>query len=204
MIAPASDARVLIAQISDLHIKPVGLLAYQRIDTAAALARCIKALNQFTPRPDLVVISGDLVDAPSKPAYDHLVQLLSPLEIPFAAIPGNHDDRELMRAALPDGYARATGPLHATRAVGDVDVVLIDSIMPGRDYGMLEADSGWMTYWRPRRPVRRCFSCTTRRFAPVLNTWMSRICATPATLPLRCSGIGARGWSPPDTSTAPR
>ena len=155
MTAPASDARVLIAQISDLHIKPVGLLAYQRIDTAAALARCIKSLNQFTPQPDLVVISGDLVDAPSKPAYDHLLQLLSALEIPFAAIPGNHDDRELMRAALPDGYARATGPLHATRVVGDVDVVLINSIMPGRDYGMLEADSlAWLDDVLAAAPTR--------------------------------------------------
>ena len=133
--------RVLIAQISDLHVKPVGMRAYQRVDTAAALARCVKELNRFTPRPNLVVISGDLVDAPSQFAYDHLVQLLSPLEIPFAAVPGNHDDRDLMRAALPDGYVRQSGALHSLRAIGDVDVVLIDSIMPGRDYGTLETDS---------------------------------------------------------------
>lgn len=145
MTAPIPDRRVLIAQISDLHIKPVGLLAYQRVDTAAALAHCIKELNRLTPRPDLVVISGDLVDAPSKPAYDHLLQLLAGLDLPFAAIPGNHDDRDLMRTALPDGYARASGPLHATRAIREVDVVMIDSITPGHDYGMLEAgDLAWL------------------------------------------------------------
>ena len=44
--------RALIAQISDLHIKPVRQRAYQRVDTAAALARCIKELNRFLPRPD--------------------------------------------------------------------------------------------------------------------------------------------------------
>lgn len=151
----ASNARVLIAQISDLHIKPVGLLAYQRVNTAAALACCVKELNRFSPRPDLVVISGDLVDAPSKSAYDHLLHLLSPLEIPFAAIPGNHDDRDLMRTALPDGYARAAGPLHATIAIRDVDVVLIDSITPGRDYGMLEADSlAWLEAILKAAPTR--------------------------------------------------
>jgi 3',5'-cyclic AMP phosphodiesterase CpdA len=56
-----------------------------------------KELNRFLPRPDFVIISGDLVDPPSKEAYDHLLALLSSLEIPFAAVPGNHDDPDLMR-----------------------------------------------------------------------------------------------------------
>ncbi len=155
MRAQVSDRPVLIAQISDLHIKPVGLLAYKQVDTAAALARCVNELNRLAPRPDLVVISGDLVDAPSKPAYDHLLQLLAALEIPFAAIPGNHDDRNLMRAALPDGYPGATGPLHTARAIRDVDIVLIDSTTPGRDYGMLEAASlAWLEGILEAAPAR--------------------------------------------------
>ena len=136
---------MLIAQISDLHITPVGLRAYQQVDTAAALTRCIKELNRFLPRPHFVVISGDLVDAPSKEAYDHLLELLSPLAIPFAAVPGNHDDRDLMRAALPDGYARPIGALHSLHTIGDVDVVLVDSTTPGRNYGTLDAESlAWL------------------------------------------------------------
>jgi len=136
-----SRPRALIAQISDLHVKPVGVLAYRRVDTAAALERCVKELNRFTPRLDLVVISGDLVDSPSKEAYDHLTRLLTPLELPFAAIPGNHDDRDLMRAALPQQYASARGALHSVREVGGIDVVLIDSVTPGEDHGTLDADS---------------------------------------------------------------
>jgi 3',5'-cyclic-AMP phosphodiesterase len=147
--------RVLIAQVSDLHIKPVGMCAYQRVDTAAALVRCVKELNRFAPRPDLVVISGDLVDAPSSSAYEHLVQLLTPLEIPFAAVPGNHDDRDLMRAALPDRYARQGGALNSLRAIGDVDVVLIDSVTPGRDYGTLERETlMWLETVLGAAPIR--------------------------------------------------
>ena len=33
----------LIVQISDLHIKPPGVLAYRKVDTAMALARCVEA-----------------------------------------------------------------------------------------------------------------------------------------------------------------
>ena len=82
---------LLIAQISDLHIKPPGTLAYGRVDTAKALERCVAALSAFAPAPDFVVISGDLADTPSKHEYDHLMRLLAPLEIPIAAIPGNHE-----------------------------------------------------------------------------------------------------------------
>lgn len=157
MNAKSSPQRVLVAQFSDLHIKPVGMRAYRRVDTAAALARCVKELNRFTPRPDLVVISGDLVDAPSPSAYQHLLQLLAPLEIPFAAVPGNHDDRDLMRAALPGGYAHQSGALNSLRALGAVDVVLIDSVTPGRDYGTLEHETlAWLETVlaaAPRRPA---------------------------------------------------
>jgi Icc protein len=150
-------ARVLIAQISDLHIKPPGELAYKHVDTAAALARCVEALNRFRPRPDLLVISGDLVDAPVYEAYDQLDRLLWPLDIDFVAIPGNHDGRDLLRATIPSRhYAHPSGPLNAVRAVGDVDVVLIDSTVPGRDYGELDGETlAWLdaTLVAAKRPA---------------------------------------------------
>jgi len=129
----------LIAQISDLHIKRPGALAYNRVDTAAALTRCVAELNRFSPRPDLVVISGDLADTPTAEEYTHLKSLLEPLQIPFAAIPGNHDDRALMRAALPQDGAPAQGAINLARTVGEFDVLLIDSSMPGTNYGTLDA-----------------------------------------------------------------
>lgn len=150
--------RVLIAQISDLHIKPPGELAYGYVDTAAALTRCVEALNRFRPRPDLVVISGDLVDAPVYEAYDQLGRLLWPLDIDFAAIPGNHDGRDLLRTTIPSRhYARPNGALNAVRAAGDVDVVLIDSTVPGRNYGELDGDTlAWLDATlaaAPKRPA---------------------------------------------------
>jgi 3',5'-cyclic AMP phosphodiesterase CpdA len=139
-------APLLIAQISDLHIKPPGVLAYHRVDTAAALTRCIETLNRFTPRPELVVISGDLVDTPLSAEYEHLKALLAPLELPFTAIPGNHDSRDLIRAALPGlGYAQPTGALNSVRKVGGVDIVLLDSSVPGAAHGELDATTlAWL------------------------------------------------------------
>jgi Icc protein len=135
-----SPQPVLIAQISDLHIKAPGALAYGRVDTAAALVRCVAALNEFRPRPDLVVISGDLADTPTVEEYQHLQRLLAPLELPFAAIPGNHDARTLMRAAFPgQPHAAESGALNQVRSVAGLDAILLDSSVPGKPHGELEA-----------------------------------------------------------------
>ncbi len=74
---------MLLAQISDLHIKQPGALAYRRVDTAARLSRTIARLNALAPRPDAVVITGDLVDRGSTEEYLHLKALLAPLELPY-------------------------------------------------------------------------------------------------------------------------
>lgn len=131
---------VLIAQISDLHIKPQGSLAYGRVDTAAALERCVAALNEFAPRPDLVVISGDLADTPTAEEYDHLKRLLAPLKLPFIGIPGNHDSRQMMRAAFPRAtFAFPSGPLNQRLEIGGLDLVLLDSSVHGQPHGELDA-----------------------------------------------------------------
>src|SRR5579859_6191989 len=129
-----------IAQISDLHIKPPGKLAYGRVDTAKALERCVAALNAFQPAPDFVVISGDLADTPTAEEYDHLKRLIEPLKLPVAGIPGNHDGRDLMRAAFPGApYAFPSGALNQKIEVGELDLLLLDSSVPGKPHGELDA-----------------------------------------------------------------
>jgi 3',5'-cyclic-AMP phosphodiesterase len=135
-----SSRPLCIAQISDLHIRPPGVLAYGRVDTAKALERCVAAVNEFNPAPDFVVISGDLADTPTADEYQHLKQLLAPLKLPFAGIPGNHDARELMRAAFPSAtYAFAAGALNQKIGVGELDLILLDSSVPGKPHGTLDA-----------------------------------------------------------------
>jgi len=142
-----SPPPLLVAQISDLHIKPPGVKAYQVVDTAAALARCVSFLNAMQPRPAVVVCSGDLIDDGSKPEnaaeYEHLKQLLRPLKLPFLAVAGNHDARLPMRAAFPEQpYAAGMDMLVP---VGELDLVLLDSTVPGEAHGLLEPETlAWL------------------------------------------------------------
>jgi 3',5'-cyclic AMP phosphodiesterase CpdA len=132
---------LLVAQITDLHIKPSGELAYGVVDTAAALARCVAHLNALEPRPAMVVCSGDLVDGGLPAEYDHLQHLLGALSLPLLVIPGNHDDRAALRRAFPDQPYAATKAANVSASVGDIDLVLLDSSVAGKSHGLLDAET---------------------------------------------------------------
>lgn len=137
-----SKRPVCIAQISDLHIKRPGALAYGRVDTAKALERCVATLNEIVPAPDFVVLSGDLADTPAAEEYDYLQRLLLPLKLPFAAIPGNHDSRDMMRAVFSTShYSHSSGPLNQRIEVRGIDLLLLDSSVPGRPHGQLDSQT---------------------------------------------------------------
>src|SRR5437879_12459332 len=91
---------LLIAQISDTHIKPEGRLAYERIDTAWHLGRCVEHLLALDPRPDVVLATGDLVDAGLAEEYLLLARLLAPLPMPVYLIHGYHDAGEPLGEVL--------------------------------------------------------------------------------------------------------
>jgi len=93
---------MIIAQISDLHIKAERRLAYRKVDTATALERCVAHLNGPKPQPSLMVITGDLADRSADAEYGLLQELLAPLSMPFYLLPGNHDDRAALRRTFAD------------------------------------------------------------------------------------------------------
>ena len=84
-----------IIQISDPHIVPHGQLAYGQVDTAKALTDCVETINRSLPEigpVDMVIVAGDLTDFGTKEEYQRFCTLMEPLDLPYRAIPGNHDD----------------------------------------------------------------------------------------------------------------
>jgi len=137
---------MLLAQISDLHIKRPGQLAYRRVDTAAALARCVAKLNALVPRPDAVLVTGDLTDFGHDEEYGNLRGLLAALEIPYYLMIGNHDDRAGLRRAFADRAELQDGEfVQYALDVGAVRVLALDSQVPGASNGDLcDARLAWL------------------------------------------------------------
>jgi 3',5'-cyclic AMP phosphodiesterase CpdA len=132
---------MLIAQISDPHIKPEGQLAYRQVDTAKLLARAVEHVCRLEPRPDVVLGTGDLVDAGRAEEYRHLARLLAPLPMPVYLIPGNHDQREAMVASLPGhAYLPRSGFLHYVIDEHPLRLIALDTLVTGQPGGALGAE----------------------------------------------------------------
>ncbi|MBI3451578.1 MAG: phosphodiesterase [Rhodospirillales bacterium] len=148
---------MLVAQITDCHIRPPGKLIYGAVDTAAYLARAVAALNALDPRPDIVIVTGDLVDAGAPDEYARLRELLSPLVMPWRLLAGNHDDRENLRAAFPDhNYLRGDGGfVQYALEDGPLRLLSLDSLDVGAARGKLCADRlAWLDRTLSAAPER--------------------------------------------------
>ena len=66
-----------------------------RLETNVFTERAFRAVARLTPRPDVVVITGDLTECGLDAEYANLSHLLRKfLPMPVFVIPGNHDRRE--------------------------------------------------------------------------------------------------------------
>ena len=137
---------MLIAQISDLHYLPRGTLAFGRVDVAGCLERAIEHLNALQPRPDAVLITGDLTDDGDAAVWAELMAALARLQAPVYPLPGNHDDRELMRAACAHlGLFPHDGPLRFAADLGPLRLIGLDSLIPGDPAGRLGSEQlAWL------------------------------------------------------------
>jgi 3',5'-cyclic AMP phosphodiesterase CpdA len=91
-----------IVQITDTHVLPPGELLYGKVDTGAHLAEAVAQIGRMRPKPDVVLITGDLVERSEEACYRHFLELISPLEAPVYVLPGNHDQPEDMRQAFAE------------------------------------------------------------------------------------------------------
>jgi 3',5'-cyclic-AMP phosphodiesterase len=136
----------LLLQLSDLHIREPGKLAYGRIETAPYLKRAIDSVLRLPQQPDAVVITGDLTDFGRSSEYDHLRELLKPLPWPVYLMPGNHDDRDQMRRSFPDHvYLGNNGFVQFSVAVGALQLIALDTVEAGASAGVLcEKRLNWL------------------------------------------------------------
>ncbi|WP_110693668.1 phosphodiesterase [Salinicola halophyticus] len=147
---------MLIAQITDLHIRRPGQKAYRVVETDRYLPPAIAALNALDPRPDVVLITGDATDFGRPEEYATLAERLAPLEIPWYLIAGNHDDRQAMRAAFPEHDYLGEGPFiqYAIERF-PLRLLALDTLIPGEGRGELCAQRlDWLAARLAEQPER--------------------------------------------------
>ena len=131
---------MIIAQITDTHIKRKGRLLHHIVNTAKHLRKAIRLLNAMEPRPDVVLATGDLVEDGKRKEYKRLRSILAELTIPLYVIPGNHDRREAFREAFADHvYLPPNGPLHYVVDDYPVRLIGLDTTVEDHAGGVMDA-----------------------------------------------------------------
>jgi len=153
---------VILLHLSDLHVRPPGKAAYRVVEASHLAERALRVARAFTPRPDAVVISGDLTDCGLAAEYDELRRMLRRYlgGLKLYLIPGNHDRRENFRAALAEFPGVTAHPEFVQYVVEDLPVrlVMLDSVVPGAGHGELSAGRlAWLDARLAEAPERPTF-----------------------------------------------
>ena len=130
---------MIVCQMSDTHVMAEGRLASGVVDTNAALRRTIAHLLTLPQQPDAVVMTGDLVERGKPEEYALLREIIAPLPMPVYLIPGNHDERQALRAAFPEhSYLNQFAPfVQYAIEEHDLRIVAADTVIPGQGGGEL-------------------------------------------------------------------
>jgi 3',5'-cyclic AMP phosphodiesterase CpdA len=86
-----------------------------------------------------VLVTGDIADHATDEEYQQVLELLAPLGAPIYALPGNHDDREVLRHNF-DIPGRDGEPVRYSVDLDPLRLVVLDTTLPRRDSGALEGD----------------------------------------------------------------
>ncbi|MEE9447331.1 MAG: phosphodiesterase [Arenicellales bacterium] len=148
---------MLIAQISDTHITAPNTLAYGVAPMAENLKRCVAHINQLKPRPDVVLVTGDISQSGLAIELEYAASILAELCMPYYVIPGNHDDRAALwrvfgGQSCPD---RAAGYINYVVDDYDIRLIALDSTVLGEPGGEIcEARADWLDQCLAQAPTK--------------------------------------------------
>nr|WP_318381414.1 metallophosphoesterase [uncultured Enterobacter sp.] len=125
---------MIIAQISDIHAAPDN-------DNLARFDRALAWLD--TLAPDVLVISGDLIDDGQSDCYPPIAARLATKPWPVYVLPGNADDRAAMRVHFASQQV-ADDALHFVHDVGALRLIGLDSTIEGSAAGLVTQHLAWL------------------------------------------------------------
>jgi Icc protein len=183
---------LIVAQITDLHVRAGGAISYGVVDTCAMVRSCVASVVALERQPDCVLVTGDLVDGGLREEYEELQRVLAPLPMPWYVLPGNHDDRVVMRDCLRDHeYLRQWSPF-VQFAIEDwpLRIIALDTIIPGEPGGRLcDERLAWLDRTLAQQPSKPTLIAMHH---PPFRTWIEHMDNMALEAPERLAAILAR------------
>ncbi len=148
---------MLFAQITDTHINTLAHSPFKGRCADKQLAAVIHFLNTLTKPPLFVLLTGDCVHEGNLQEYLKLQQLLQKLNMPCFIIPGNHDNRDLLKECFPEVALLCQDPSFMQYVIEDFPLRLIalDTLSEGNTFGELCQDRlAWLDNTLAKAPSR--------------------------------------------------
>lgn len=133
---------MLMAQITDIHLgfDPDNPTEFNR----KRLDQALKTICDMTPRPDLLLATGDLVDRGDQDSYRRLESALSALPFPVHMCLGNHDLRAPFRKQFPN-VPTVGGFVQYEVDTPELRLLFLDTLEEGRHGGAFcEVRAKWL------------------------------------------------------------
>jgi len=146
---------VIVAQITDMHVRRRGLMLHHMPHVKRPLRRALAAIADWSERPACIVATGDLTQSGTPEEYRTLREILRESEIPVFLVPGNHDRRDALRAGFRDHiYLHEFGPaIQYAIEFSHLRVIALDTSEGSRRGGFLDTQRlNWLSERLRERP----------------------------------------------------
>lgn len=128
---------LLVAQVTDIHLTDDPQQLVMGVNTEASYRAILAELAALQPAPHLLLLTGDLTQDGSEPAYARLQQSLELLRIPAYCLPGNHDTVSIMAKELTGSAVHWDTCIQ----MGGWQFIPLNSAIEGQVHGYLAAAS---------------------------------------------------------------
>lgn len=90
-----------LIQITDFHLLQDPTAAHRGVHPEQRLDLILQHIGEHQPDAGGLLLTGDLAQEPSARVYARLAEKLNRFSLPWASLPGNHDDAPLLAAYSP-------------------------------------------------------------------------------------------------------
>lgn len=161
-----------VLHITDPHLFADGSARLRGTVTSESLADVLRHVEDSGWRPDLVAMTGDVIQDDSRTAYERFRKLLAPLGLPVHCVPGNHDLPRLMQDALDHERFHYC----ATRIYGRWLIAGIDSTVEGAAAGRVsERELERLQAALEDTPAEHAAVCLHHPPLPVGSRWLDEV-----------------------------
>jgi Icc protein len=134
---------LLIAQVTDSHLFANPSKELLGLPTAKSFQAVLERLHTHSPKPDILLLTGDLSQDGKAESYQYVQDKLEPLGISTYWLPGNHDQPLVMEQVLNQGLISAQKSFQA----GGWQFLLLNSAASECVHGHLSSESlEWLDF----------------------------------------------------------